>query len=164
MKTLFATSALALGLAVSAPALAQDSASQTTTPATANTAPVTGDATGATSTTSPSADASTAQQPTASSADAGAAAGAAASNSAAQISAVIEAGFPKYDTDGSGDLSQAEFKQWVSDLKTQEMAASGQALDASQADQYASRALRVADADGNKAVTRDELTAFLGGG
>lgn len=87
-----------------------------------------------------------------------------ATNSSAQISAVVEAGFPKYDADGSGELSQAEFKQWVSDLKTQEMAASGQALDPAQADQYASRALQVADADGNKAVTRDELTTFLGGG
>ncbi len=166
MKTLLATSALALGLAVSAPVVAQDSAAlSTASPATSapstatDPAPMTsGDATGSASTAAPAAGATAAQQP---SADAGAAATA---NSSAQISAVIEAGFPKYDADGSGDLSQAEFKQWVSDLKTQEMAASGQALDAAQADQYASRALRVADADGNKAVTRDELTSFLGGG
>lgn len=166
MKTLLTTSALALGLAVSAPAMAQDTASPATAAPMTETAPApAGEAMTAPSSASPAADASAAQQPSAAapaqSADAGAAA---SSNSSAQISAVIEAGFPKYDADGSGDLSQAEFKQWVSDLKTQEMAASGQALDAAQADQYASRALRVADADGNKAVTRDELTSFLGGG
>lgn len=152
MKTLLTTSALALGMAVSAPALAQDSAaSSTASPATsapstaAEPAPMGGaDTMGTTSSASPA-------TPT-------------ASNNAAQISAVVEASFPKYDADGSGELSEAEFKQWVADLKTQEMAASGQGLDPAQADQYASRALQVADADGNKAVTRDELTTFLGGG
>lgn len=171
MKTLLTTSALAIGLAVSAPAMAQDTASPATAaPMTETATAPAGEAMTAPSSASPAADAGAAQQPAAGapaqsapaqSADAGAAA---SSNSSAQISAVIEAGFPKYDADGSGDLSQAEFKQWVSDLKTQEMAASGQALDSTQADQYASRALRVADADGNKAVTRDELTSFLGGG
>ncbi len=162
MKTLLTTSALALGMAVSAPAFAQDSATPSTASpatsapsATTGPAPATGaDATGSATTASPSAGAMTTQ-----SADS-----AASSNSSAQVSAVVEAGFPKYDADGSGELSEAEFKQWVSDLKTQEMAASGQGLDATQADQYASRALQVADADGNKAVTRDELTTFLGGG
>lgn len=163
MKTLFTTSAFALGLAVSAPAVAQETASPASAPS-ASTTPA-ANTSGTAATAAPAADATAAQQPSAAaptqSADA---ASSAASGSAAQVSAVIEAGFPKYDADGSGDLSQAEFKQWISDLKTQEMAASGQALDAAKADQYASNALRVADADGNKAVTRDELTSFLGGG
>lgn len=173
MKTLLATSALAFGLAMTAPAMAQDTAAPSTaSPATSAPAPAadpapatSGDAMGAATGATPATGATAAQEPAAGamSTQSADAASATPSNSSAQISAVVEAGFPKYDTDGSGELSQAEFKQWVSDLKTQEMAASGQALDAAQADQYASRALRVADADGNKAVTRDELTTFLGG-
>lgn len=184
MKTLLTTSALAFGLTMSAPVVAQDSTTPSTaSPATSapaptdQPAPATGaDPTGSAATGTPAAPATSAdpaagataaQQPSAGATpgqSAGATGTAASANSSAQVSAVIEAGFPKYDADGSGDLSQAEFKQWVSDLKTQEMAASGQGLDATQAEQYASRALRVADADGNKTVTRDELTTFLGGG
>lgn len=81
----------------------------------------------------------------------------------AQVAAVIEAGFPKYDADGSGDLSQAEFRQWISDLKTQEMAAQGKTAAATEVTQYAQLAMRSADRDANKIVSRDELVAFLGG-
>lgn len=88
---------------------------------------------------------------------------AAAGNSNAQVLAAVEAGFPKYDADKSGTLSDAEFKQWVSDLKTSEMAAEGKSADASAVKQYASAALKSADKDGDKSVTKDELTSFLGG-
>jgi hypothetical protein len=84
-------------------------------------------------------------------------------NASAQVAAVIEAGFPKYDIDKDGKLSESEFKQWISDLKTSELAATGKPTDATVVTQYASAALSSADSDRDKSVTREELTTFLGG-
>lgn len=86
-----------------------------------------------------------------------------ASNSNAQVAAVVEAGFPKYDVNKDGKLSEAEFKQWISDLKTQEMAAQGKPADPAAVSQYASAALAVADKDKDGVVTKQDLTTFLGG-
>lgn len=87
----------------------------------------------------------------------------AASNSSAQIAAVLDAGFPKYDANKDGKLTAAEFKQWVGDLKTQELARSGQPANAAAVNSYAATALKAADKNGDQLVTREEFTAFLGG-
>lgn len=84
-------------------------------------------------------------------------------NAASQVSAVVDAGFPKYDLNKDGTLSAAEFKQWISDLKTQELATDGKPADAAAVKTYASTALKAADKDGDKSVSRAELTSFLGG-
>lgn len=86
-----------------------------------------------------------------------------ASATNAQVAAVVEAGFPKYDADKDGKLSEAEFKQWISDLKTQELAATGKPADPSAVAQYASAALAAADRDKDGVVTKQDLTTFLGG-
>ncbi len=88
---------------------------------------------------------------------------AAPSNANAQVVAVVEAGFPKYDADKDGKLSQTEFKQWISDLKTQEIAAAGKPADPAAVEQYASAALAAADRDKDGVVTKQDLTTFLGG-
>ncbi|MET0137432.1 MAG: EF-hand domain-containing protein [Sphingobium sp.] len=88
---------------------------------------------------------------------------AAPSSTSAQVAAVVEAGFPKYDADKDGKLSEAEFKQWISDLKTQELAATGKPADPAAVSQYASAALAVADKDKDGVVTKQDLTTFLGG-
>jgi len=84
-------------------------------------------------------------------------------NTNAQVVAVVEAGFPKYDTNKDGKLSEAEFKQWISDLKTQEMAAQGKPADPAAVSQYAASALAVADKDKDGVITKQDLTTFLGG-
>ncbi|HEX7872273.1 MAG TPA: EF-hand domain-containing protein [Sphingobium sp.] len=81
----------------------------------------------------------------------------------AQVAAVVEAGFPKYDADKDGKLSEAEFKQWISDLKAQEMAAHGKPADPAAVSQYAAAALASADRDKDGVVTKQDLTTFLGG-
>ena len=111
----------------------------------------------------------TAADPAASAADpsaattAQAAPSAAPANANAQVVAVVEAGFPKYDADKDGKLSEAEFKQWISDLKTQELTAQGKPADPAAVSQYATAALAVADKDKDGVVTKQDLTTFLGG-
>lgn len=87
----------------------------------------------------------------------------AATTQNAQVAAVIEAGFPKYDADHDGKLSEAEFKQWISDLKTQEIASQGKPADPAAVTQYSAAALAAADKNRDSVVTKDELTSFLGG-
>jgi len=91
------------------------------------------------------------------------AAGTAPASANAQVAAVVEAGFPKYDADKDGKLSDAEFKQWISDLKTAEIAAEGKPADAAAVTQYSSAALSAADKNKDSIVTKAELTSFLGG-
>ncbi|HEX7855511.1 MAG TPA: EF-hand domain-containing protein [Sphingobium sp.] len=88
---------------------------------------------------------------------------AAPTNANAQVAAVVEAGFPKYDVNKDGKLSEAEFKQWISDLKTQEMAAQGKPADPAAVSQYASAAMAAADKDKDGFITKQDLTTFLGG-
>lgn len=86
-----------------------------------------------------------------------------AAASTSPVASLVESGFPKYDKDGSGALSGAEFKTWIADLKTQELTAEGKAADPAAAKQYASTALKAADKNKDGNVSKDELTAFLSG-
>jgi hypothetical protein len=73
---------------------------------------------------------------------------------APSLSDTINADFPKYDKDKSGELSKAEFGAWISEAKT----ASG----APAPDKKAlGEAFIKADADKNKTVSAGELTSFL---
>lgn len=111
----------------------------------------------------PGADTTTAQTAPAPGSDATATAQAAPASANAQVAAVVEAGFPKYDVDKDGKLSDAEFKQWISDLKTAEIAAEGKPADNAAVTQYAGAALTAADKNKDSVVTKAELTSFLGG-
>lgn len=86
-----------------------------------------------------------------------------ASNTTAAVDAAITDGFPRYDKDSSGTLSEAEFKSWVGDLKAQEMAATGKPKDDAAVQSYAGSAWASADRNSDKSVSRDELRTFLGG-
>ena len=105
------------------------------------------------------------QQPAAADPAAPAQPGAAAATGAASnpVTAVIESGFATYDKDKSGSLSGAEFKQWIADLKTQEMTSEGKKADPVAAKQYAATALKAADKNQDGSVSKAELTAFLSG-
>lgn len=70
------------------------------------------------------------------------------------VADVVTADFPKYDKDGSGELSKAEFGAWISEAKS----ASGGAAPDKKA---LSEAFVKADADKSKTVSASELTSFL---
>jgi hypothetical protein len=67
---------------------------------------------------------------------------------------IVNADFPKYDKDKSGELSKAEFGTWISEVKSSSggMAPDKKAL---------SDAFMKADADKSKTVSAAELTSFL---
>jgi hypothetical protein len=98
-------------------------------------------------------------QPGSTAADPAASTGAAAS----PVAAVIDSQFPTYDKDKSGTLSGPEFKQWIADLKAQEMTSEGKPADPAVAKQYAATAWKAADKNKDGKVSKDELTAFLSG-
>lgn len=81
----------------------------------------------------------------------------------AQVAAVVETEFPAYDADKSGQLEEAEFSKWILALKEQEMKSSGKAMNKAELTSWASNAFMTADIDRNAAVTKDELTRYLGG-
>lgn len=84
-------------------------------------------------------------------------------NAASQVAAVVEQGFPTYDADGSGSLNKAEFSKWVLDLKAQELKATGKTMPQGELKAWAAASFAMADADADAAVTRAELTRYLGG-
>jgi hypothetical protein len=98
-------------------------------------------------------------QPGSTAADPAASTGAGAS----PVAAVIDSQFPTYDKDKSGTLSGPEFKQWIADLKAQEMTSEGKPADPAVAKQYAATAWKAADKNKDGTVSKDELTAFLSG-
>ena len=81
----------------------------------------------------------------------------------AQVAAVVEAEFPTYDANNSGELEEAEFSKWILALKEQEMKSSGKVVDKGALTSWASNAFMTADADRSAAVTKDELARYLGG-
>jgi hypothetical protein len=87
----------------------------------------------------------------------------AAGAAASPVAAVVDSQFPTYDKDKSGTLSGPEFKQWIADLKAQEMTSEGKPADPAVAKQYAATAWKAADKNKDGTVSKDELTAFLSG-
>lgn len=80
-----------------------------------------------------------------------------------QITAIVEAEFPTYDADKSGQLEQAEFGAWIAALKAQEAKATGKVMADAEVQTYAAGAFVAADADKSAAVTKAELVTFLAG-
>jgi hypothetical protein len=115
------------------------------------------------STAAPSAAQPGAIDPTAPAQPGSTAADPAAGAAASPVAAVVDSQFPTYDKDKSGTLSAAEFKQWIADLKAQEMTSEGKPADPAVAKQYAATAWKAADKNKDGTVSKDELTAFLSG-
>jgi hypothetical protein len=78
----------------------------------------------------------------------------AAAPAAPSVADTVAAGFPKYDKDGSGELSKAEFGTWITEAKAQ---SGGAAPDK----KWLAEAFAKADADKNKTISAGELTSFL---
>ena len=93
------------------------------------------------------------------------AAAAAQANPAAtsQIASVIDAEFPVYDADKSGELEEAEFSKWLIALKQLELKSTGKTMAQAELTTWASSAFATADVDQSAAVTKTELTRYLGG-
>lgn len=84
-------------------------------------------------------------------------------NSSSAVQTAVNTGFGKYDADGDGNLTEAEFKTWIAALKTDEMKATGQSVNAAEVTAYANAAFASADADKDQKVSKAEVTGFLGG-
>jgi hypothetical protein len=73
---------------------------------------------------------------------------------AAALEEKINADFPKYDKDKSGELNKSEFSTWISEARTN---AGGEAPDT----KTLGDAFLKADTDSNKTVSAKELASFL---
>ena len=161
IRTLMFASAVAL----SAPAIAQDTPQQTPqAPATESTttAPPAESQTPAPAQTTPQttpAPAETAPQTTPAPAPADQAA--AQPNSSTSVAQVVDTDFPAYDTDKNGELSKEEFAAWMTKLRAAQPGADTTAQTDSKA--WTDAAFAQADADKNQSVSKGELTSFLQG-
>lgn len=79
-----------------------------------------------------------------------------------QIAQVVETQFPTYDKNGDGQLSKAEFAQWMVALKSQTDPSTK--ADAPATKKWVGTAFTQADTDKSKAVSKAELTSFLSQG
>lgn len=74
------------------------------------------------------------------------------------IAAAVAADWPKYDQGGKGHLTQQEFVTWLTALRGQK---AGAAEDPARVKSWADAAFARTDANANKQVSPEELTAFL---
>jgi hypothetical protein len=162
MKRLFALSSI-VALATAVPAIAQQVDPVASPPAPAAPAPTEApadlDAPEATQAAPVDAAAATTQPtPAAPTAEAAPAADA----RAASIAKLVEAEFPSYDADKTGDLNQAEFSKWVLALHAKaEEAQAATAMDEKAKATWAKNAFATADADKSKKISKTELQTFL---
>jgi Ca2+-binding EF-hand superfamily protein len=82
----------------------------------------------------------------------------------ANVTSIVDAEFPSYDANQSGQLERPEFTKWMIALKTQEIKAGSKALPASELTAWANGAFTSADTDGSAAVSKSELIKYLSGG
>lgn len=79
-----------------------------------------------------------------------------------QIAQVVDTQFPTYDKDGDGQLSKAEFTQWMVALKSQTDPSTKAEAPATK--KWVGTAFAQADTDKSKKVSKTELTGFLSQG
>jgi len=92
--------------------------------------------------------------------DAEATAEAQATNDPAQVAAFVAQEFPNRDADGDGELSQAEFAEWIVPMFTAQFEAT---LEQAEIDVWAESAFIQADIDSSSGLSPTELTGFLAG-
>ena len=80
----------------------------------------------------------------------------------ANVTKLVEAEFPTYDTDKNGELSQPEFATWVLALQSAAEDKGGTAKkDQAAKAKWAKDAFASADADKNKKISKAEISTFL---
>ncbi|MBB5687004.1 EF-hand domain-containing protein [Sphingobium boeckii] len=84
-------------------------------------------------------------------------------NATTQVAQVVEADFPSYDLDKNGELSQAEFAEWMLKLKAASPAQQGATTAEADLKAWTGQAFAQADVDKSQAVSKGELTTFLSG-
>lgn len=80
------------------------------------------------------------------------------------VAAIVDTEFPAYDANKDGQLDQSEFSRWMVALKDQEVKATGKTLSPDQVTAWASGAFTTADKDKSTSVSKPELIAYLSGG
>jgi hypothetical protein len=81
----------------------------------------------------------------------------------AQIVAFVDYQYPTADANGDGTLTGEEFTAWIGGLKAAELEKAGQTVDQTAVKTYTEGALRTADKDADKIVSKVELVTFFGG-
>ncbi len=82
---------------------------------------------------------------------------------ATQVAAFVDSQFPALDADKDGALTTTEFEGWITRLKTAELEQAGKPVNAQEVKTYAQNALRTADKDSDKKVSKAEATQFFSG-
>lgn len=82
---------------------------------------------------------------------------------AEQAQALVETEFATYDTDGNGELSQAEFSTWVMTLAKSDKPAADPAKEKAAKEKWAAGAFAAADTDKSKRISKAEMSTFLQG-
>jgi hypothetical protein len=82
---------------------------------------------------------------------------------AVQVKQVVEANFPTYDTDQSGDLNDTEFAEWLTVMRQKSAEAKGvsDTMPESKKKEWMQAAFTKADADQSKVISKSELETFL---
>jgi hypothetical protein len=82
-----------------------------------------------------------------------------------QVKQVVEANFPTYDTDQSGDLNAKEFDGWLTVLRQKSAEAKGTTDTMPEAEKktWMKNAFTKADTDKSKKISKAELETFLMG-
>jgi hypothetical protein len=79
------------------------------------------------------------------------------------VKKLVDAEFPAYDANSSGDLEQVEFSKWVLALHGASGDPKAAAMDDAAKAQWAKAAFTSADADKSKKVSKAEMSTFLAG-
>lgn len=80
-----------------------------------------------------------------------------------QVTALVETEFPSYDADKTGELSAAEFTNWLVALQTKaaESDANAKKMDDAGKAKWAKAAFASADTDKSKRISKAEVVKFL---
>lgn len=79
-----------------------------------------------------------------------------------QIAQIVEAEFPKYDKQQKGELTEAQFSEWMVALRS--ASEPGVTGDKPEVKSWVRQAFASADTDQSKKVSKAELTSFLSKG
>jgi hypothetical protein len=80
---------------------------------------------------------------------------------AQQVTQLVEAEFPAYDADKSGDLEEPEFTKWLLALHAAGGDAKSAAMDQNTKLKWAKDGFAAADADKSKKISKAEMSKFL---
>lgn len=78
-----------------------------------------------------------------------------------QVAQLVEAEFPAYDADKSGDLEEPEFTKWLLALHAAGGDATSKAMDQTAKLKWAKDGFAAADADKSKKISKAEMSKFL---